>query len=93
MYCLKCGSETLEEKIFCEECLVKAQMYPVKPGTPIQLPKPETFAPRKAPSAKRPVSAEEQVEELKKSNRRLKLLLLLTTVALALCLGIVFNII
>ena len=93
MYCLKCGNETLEDKIFCEECLVQAQMYPVKPGTPIHLPKPETYAPKKTAGAKRPISPEEQVDDLKKTIRRLGFLLFLTTAALALCLGIIFNII
>ena len=93
MYCLKCGNETLDEKIFCEECLVQAQMYPVKPGTSIQLPKPETYAPKKNASAKRPISPEEQVDDLKKTIRRLGILLFLTAAALALCLGIILNII
>ena len=93
MYCLKCGSETAEDKIFCEDCLVKAQMYPVKPGTPVQLPKPEAFAPKRSAAAKRPISLEEQIEDLKKSVRRLRILLFLTTMGLALCLGIIFNII
>lgn len=91
MYCLKCGRETLEEKIFCEECLQLARMYPVKPGTPIQLPRQDTA--KKAPTQKRAVSAEEQVESLKKTVRRMGFLLFLMTVALGVSLATIFNLI
>ena len=91
MYCLKCGNETLDEKIFCEDCLLLAQRYPIKPGTPIQLPRRDQQ--KKNLSQKRTTGPEEQVDALKKVLFRTRVLLLLVTVALAMALGIVFNII
>lgn len=91
MYCLKCGKETLEEKIFCEDCLLLAQRYPVKPGTPVQLPRQDPT--KKNTPQKRTLSPEEQVDILKKALFRSRLLLFMTAVALSLALGIVFNII
>ena len=91
MYCLKCGNETQDEKIFCEDCLLLAQRYPIKPGTPIQLPRHNQQ--KRTVSQKRTISPEEQVDALKKALFRTRLLLFLVTVALAMALGIVFNII
>ena len=91
MYCLKCGNETLDEKIFCEDCLLLAQRYPIKPGTPIQLPRQDQ--PKKNLSQKRSISPEEQIDALRKALFRTRVLLFLMTVALALALSIVFNII
>lgn len=67
MYCLKCGKETEAEKIFCETCLESMEQYPVKPGTPIHLPKRDTTdVSKKVNRAKRTTTAEEQVIYLKK---------------------------
>ena len=93
MYCLKCGRETVEDKIFCEDCLIQAQMYPVAPGTPIQLPRPEAHAPKKSSAAKRSANTDEQVEGLKKTVRRMGILLVLAMIALALSLAGLCNII
>lgn len=38
MYCLRCGKDTVENKIFCESCLASMEEYPVKQGQPILLP-------------------------------------------------------
>ena len=91
MYCLKCGRETQDDKIFCEECLQLAQIYPVKPGTPVQIPRQDSA--KKPTVQKRTISPEEQIENLRKRLRRTGILLFAVTVALALSLGIVFNII
>lgn len=83
MYCLKCGNETQEEKVFCEACLQSMEQYPVKPGTAIHLPRrdaPDT--PKKAAHPKRTVSAEDQVVFLKKVLRWMALLLLVAVAAL-----------
>ena len=37
--CLKCGKETAEKAIFCQQCQDDMGKYPVKPGTVIHLPK------------------------------------------------------
>ena len=38
MSCMRCGKETKEDQAFCDECLEEMEQYPIKPGTPIQLP-------------------------------------------------------
>ena len=38
MSCMRCGKDTEDMQVFCAECLADMERYPVKPGTPIQLP-------------------------------------------------------
>ena len=38
MNCIKCGRELRGEQVFCRECQELMEQYPVKPGTPVQLP-------------------------------------------------------
>ena len=39
MKCLRCGNNAPKEQLFCDDCLADMEKHPVKPGTPIQLPK------------------------------------------------------
>lgn len=39
MNCLRCGKEIENEQVFCETCLADMEQQPVKPGTPIHLPR------------------------------------------------------
>lgn len=81
MYCLKCGRETVSEKVFCNECLELMKQHPVKPGTAIQLPQRASMAvPKKAP--KRVLSPEEQIVRLKRSRFWLRLTVILLFVCL-----------
>ena len=80
MYCIKCGRETNSERVFCEECLQSMEQYPVKPGTPVHLPK-KSLPPqdKKGTRKKKPHKPEEQIAALKikvKHQRRLILLLI-----------------
>ena len=80
MYCIKCGRETNSERVFCEECLQSMEQYPVKPGTPVHLPK-KSLPPqdKKGTRKKKPPKPEEQIAALKikvKHQRRLILLLI-----------------
>ena len=85
--CIKCGKETQEGHVFCEDCLAVMDAYPVKPDAAIHLPNRQEAAPKKAVPRKRVLTPEEQVERLKKANRRLRwyflLLLLLFAASLA----------
>lgn len=36
--CIKCGRDLRDEQVFCRECQDNMEHYPVKPGTPVQLP-------------------------------------------------------
>ena len=38
MNCIKCGRELQGEQVFCYECQEQMENYPIKPGTPVQLP-------------------------------------------------------
>ena len=66
MNCVKCGRETLDENVFCQECLSVMAKYPVRPGTVVFLPRrKETAAVKK--TAKRHVpTMEEQNKVLRK---------------------------
>lgn len=83
MNCMKCGRETAAEQIFCQECLLDMEKYPVKPGTTVQLPKQrEASTPRKN-SKRRNLSTEEQLKWLKRRVRILTVLLFLALVLIA----------
>lgn len=50
MRCLKCGEKIPAGQFFCDSCGEAMENYPVKPGTPIQLP---PRAPKPAPNKKK----------------------------------------
>lgn len=82
MQCLKCGREIPVGDVFCGDCLTDMEHYPVKPGTPVQIPvRQETVAQKKQVSHRPAVPPEEQVKRLK---RRLRLVCGLLALVLAL---------
>ena len=83
MYCLRCGSETQEEKVFCAACLENMEQYPVKPGTVVTLPRQGEVQPKKAP-AKRQKTPEDRLAETKRLLGWMSLLLLVAVGLLAL---------
>ena len=87
MQCIKCGRETAEKAVFCEECLSGMEKHPVKPGTPVVIPK----RPKKAPSA--PVSKKERPEELIGKLQKQLWLLLWLCLALVLALSVSIGVI
>ena len=84
MFCLKCGKTTTGEQVFCDGCLQVMDAYPVRSDTPIHLPKRSEAQPPKKAHRKKAIPAEEQILQLKLTNRRLTL----AVVGLALALGI-----
>ncbi len=82
MNCMKCGRELKETHVFCPECLAAMEAYPVKPGTPIQLPS-LTKAPSPASKhpRRKPRKPEEQVLQLRSTVRWLSLALVVTLLA------------
>lgn len=81
--CIKCGRETVDEQVFCVECQLEMQRYPVRPGTVVQLPnRKEETTPKKSPR-KKTISPEEQLEKLKKQVRTLWLSLILVSLLAA----------
>lgn len=82
MYCLKCGKETQEEKVFCEHCLQIMEQYPVKPGTPAPLPHRNTATSQKKSPRRRSPTHEEQVRHLRRAVRILTVCLLAVSILL-----------
>ncbi len=88
MYCLRCGREAEEEQVFCSACRENMEQYPVKPGTPIHLPRRQTAVSIKKKSRrKRLLPPEEQVLHLKKSLRRTRVFVALLILLLGLVIG------
>lgn len=83
MYCMKCGKDTKSDQFFCQECLEEMERYPVKPDTPVYLP-PVTRQERKTQRFTPPPAPEEQVAQLRRTNRRLRVFLLLAVLILGL---------
>ena len=70
MTCLKCGRET--DQTFCESCREVMARYPVKPGTIVQLPKDRSESyPHRSQSWRATISPETQIENQKRTIRRL----------------------
>ena len=84
MNCMKCGRKIKDCQVFCEECLAIMDTYPVKPGTPIQLPSPP---PKNATQAKankrRQRKPEEQIAHLRSTIRWLSLALIVAILSFA----------
>ena len=79
MRCMKCGRETQEGAVFCLDCQVDMEKYPVKPGTAIQLPRRTEAPPSRRVHFRPALTPEEQLKRLRRTIRRLAL-------ALAVCL-------
>lgn len=59
MFCMKCGKETEEDRVFCPSCLQVMERYPIKPDAAVHLPKrPPRPTEKKAPRKKEPTVAE-----------------------------------
>lgn len=82
MNCLKCGREVPGEQVFCENCLLEMEKYPVKPGTVVQLPRHRDNAGLKKSPKRRAVPLEEQVKLLRKRLWTQTILLLLALVVI-----------
>ena len=66
MNCMKCGRETQEENVFCQECLTEMEKYPILPGTVVLLPRRrEPILQKKAPKRHVP-TPEEQIKFFRK---------------------------
>lgn len=85
MKCLKCGRKVEDNHVFCTDCLLAMEKYPVKPGTAVILPSRNEPAPvRKAGYRFRPTfSQEEQLRVMKRRIHRLTLTLVVTLLLFA----------
>ena len=89
MQCMKCGRKIKDNQVFCEECLGIMDTYPVKPGTPIQLPTPTKSSLPTKLNRRKSLKPEEQIHRLKASVRRLSITLALALLALILAIAII----
>lgn len=89
MGCIKCGKAVTGNAEFCEECLVDMERNPVKPGTPVILPK-RNELPTVKHTRKKALKPEAQVASLKRAVRILcvlsALLLIIAAAAIVLIL-------
>ena len=91
MRCLKCGKDIPNGTVFCDSCLEDAKAYPVKPGTPIKL----SF--REDPPAARPAATRqaqspvEQNQRLRRSVRKLRIMVVLLSVLLMATAGLLLH--
>lgn len=84
MNCMKCGQKIKDRQVFCEECLAIMDTYPVKPGTPIQLPSPPPKNATQVKSNKRRQrKPEEQIVYLRTTIRWLSLALVVAMLSFA----------
>ena len=89
MACLKCGRETGDDGVFCQECLDSMAQSPVKPGTRVVIPKRPEPEPQILPVKTQ--SPEEIIEKLRKRIRVLALLVFLLFVSLSVSLGFIVH--
>lgn len=66
MFCIKCGNKIPDKQVFCPDCLADMERYPIKPGTPVQLPARPVQAVPKRVSRKKEVPAEIRLKRQKK---------------------------
>lgn len=71
MNCMKCGRESSDDQAFCPKCLEQMACHPVRPDVVVQLPLRQEIPLKKAPSRKKVLALEEQLQRLKRKNRRL----------------------
>ena len=76
--CMKCGRETKEDAVFCEECLEHMDRHPVPPHTLVYVPSEKDRAAVKKHIVVHPVAtAEDQIKRLNRKVQTLSLLLAL----------------
>ena len=82
MNCMKCGRETQNETVFCQDCLAEMEKYPVQPGAVVLLPRRrEPSIMKKLPKRHMP-TLEEQVVFFRKWVIYLSILLALCVIAI-----------
>lgn len=84
MQCMKCGKETVNDQVFCLDCLAEMEAYPVPPGTPAVIP---TRAVRNPAPRNREPSHVEQLHRLRKRLQRLWICVVTLAVLLGLSIG------
>ncbi len=83
MNCIKCGRKLKDSQVFCPDCQEDMKNYPVKPGTPIQLPiQPKPVSAKKRGSRrKKLLKAEDQLLRMRSTIRWLTFTLAVSLLA------------
>lgn len=90
MKCMKCGTGIPSGQVFCEECLTDMEKHPVKPGTPVILPRRDKPTQQKR-SRRRTLKPEELIAKLRRAVVWLMVLCAVLAIALTLCVYMLFN--
>jgi len=91
MRCMKCGTETKDQQIFCDVCLAVMEKFPVKPGTPVSLPNRPATAAKATVSRRKNPTAEEQLQRLRRSTKWLIVALVSLLLALILTVSLLVH--
>ncbi len=92
MNCIKCGKDTKSEQIFCQRCLEVMEKYPVKSDVHVQLPSRVPSTHQKKSVRKRILlSADEQLEILRKRMHKLVVLSAVLFVLLGIAVFLIFH--
>lgn len=83
MHCLKCGRETSEDAVFCQDCLLDMEKHPVDPNEVVLLPKRASSQVVKKTTRRRTIPVEERLIRVKRRVRFLTALLILMTLLVA----------
>ena len=81
MYCLKCGREIEDQQVYCSGCLEIMERYPIKPGTPVQLPKKNPIPAQKKQNRRGTPSLEDQLRHQRRIIKVLISMLLVVSLA------------
>ena len=91
MECMKCARPIDPGQVFCDSCLEEMEKYPVRPGTPITLPKRTVTPLKKAQPRRRAMTQEELTAIQRKTIKRLWIALLCTLLCLALSVALMLH--
>ena len=84
MNCVKCGRELTDDGVFCTDCLLEMEKYPVDPGTVVLLPRRRESPIQKKQVKRHTPAPEEQIASLRKRVLVLTLLLIVCIAAIVL---------
>lgn len=90
MKCMRCGTKIKPGAVFCESCLADMEKHPVKPDTPINLPRRDKQQPVKR-SKKRIRKPDEQISMLRRVIMWLMILVLVLSLCLSATVYLLFN--
>lgn len=87
MNCMRCGQEIPSGQVFCEECRILMEKYPVNPDTPVSIPNRKNLSAPKKQVKHRTVPLEERIRILQK---RLWISIIWSLIASLLALAMVY---